>query len=68
MSSSIKSFLSKIDKFTLRGIVYASFAVIGLIVEIFVLKQARTFLLAGYGLIIFIGLVCIIVLSEKKDE
>jgi hypothetical protein len=64
--SSIKSRISQINKFKLRGIIYISISVVGLAVELFVLRQARTFLFVGYGLIIFIGLVFIIVLPRKN--
>lgn len=66
MFSSIKSRISQINKFKLRGIIYISISVVGLAVELFVLRQARTFLFVGYGLIIFIGLVFIIVLPRKN--
>jgi len=64
----IKSRIAQINKFRLRGIIYISAAVVGLSLELFVLRQARTFLFVGYGLIIFIGLVFIIVLPGRKPE
>jgi len=67
MLEKLKQRIANTDRFTWRGIIYASLAVIGLIFEIFILKQFRPFLLFGYGVIIFIGLICIIVLKEGPD-
>lgn len=68
MRENLKHRFSNYDKFTVRGIVYIFIACFGLFWEMAISNQYRTFLFVGYGLIIFIGLICIIVLKEKKNE
>lgn len=67
MSFDLLNHVRSMDKYTVRGIIYAGFALVGLFLEIFILKKFRTFLLFGYGFIIFIGLVCIFKLKENKE-
>jgi uncharacterized Rmd1/YagE family protein len=68
MLSNLRNYINNIDKFTLRGIIYAGIAVIGLIVEIFILKKFRTMIMFGYGVVIFWGLIYILKLKEKKKN
>jgi len=58
----------KADKFTIRGIIYSTVATAGILYEIFIANQERFIVLAGYSLILIVGLVCIFFLNEKKTH
>jgi len=67
MFQNLRDKIANVDKFTFRGIIYAGLASCGLLMEIFILKQSRGFLIFGYVLVIIIGLVCISVLKEDEE-
>ena len=53
-----------LDRFTRRGIVFGALALIGIFIEIVILKQSRQFVLFGYGFILIIAISCIFWLNE----
>ncbi len=58
---------SKATRMLIRGIIYAFIAVVGLILEIFVLKESRAVILFGYCLVFLIALYYIFILRKKQD-
>ncbi len=66
MFQQIRAYLSTRDRFFLRGIIYSCIACSGLVLEIYILKQRRPFLLFGYGLVLVLGLVFLFFLREKE--
>lgn len=67
MVSESSSKPSRAARITIRGIIYAIIAGVGLTLEIFVLRQSRFVILFGYSLILLIALYYIFILRKKQD-
>ncbi|MBN2092195.1 hypothetical protein JW964_21425 [candidate division KSB1 bacterium] len=67
MMSGHSNKISKATKILIRGIIYAFIAIVGLILEMFVLKEFRPVILFGYSLVFLIALYYIFILRKKQD-
>jgi len=56
------------DRFTLRGICYATLSGLGLGYELFFVPQPRLFLLVMYSIVVIVGMVLIFFVHETEDE
>jgi hypothetical protein len=54
----------KFDKFSVRGIVYSCLAIAGMSYELFFREPVRIFLILGYSVVLFVGIVCLLFLEE----
>ncbi|MBN1352057.1 hypothetical protein JXJ21_21840 [candidate division KSB1 bacterium] len=63
-----KAFSRKMDKFTIRGIIYSIVAISGFGYEVVFNEKARLIVLGGYSLIFIVGLACILFLKEKNED
>lgn len=56
------------DKFTIRGLIYSGVSFFGLGYEIIFIQPARVFLIAMYGIVFLIGLICIFYVKETNEQ
>jgi len=54
----------KFDKFSVRGVVYSCLAIAGMGYELYFREPVRVFLILGYGVVLFVGIVCLLFLEE----
>jgi len=54
-----------VDRYTLRGVIYAGFSMLGLGYELVFVEMPRRFLLVMYGIVIVIGLILVFFVEDK---
>jgi len=57
-----------VDRYTLRGLVFATLSSLGLGYELFFVQPSRLFLIIMYGIVIVIGIGLIFLLKEKNVD
>ncbi len=58
--------MTKLDKFTVRGIIFIGISVLGLGYEVIFASQTRPLVVIAYICVIGIGLICIFQLKETE--